>query len=107
MLYFQHPFSAQIMSKKRITHTAAFKAKVALAAHRQDKTLSQLSAQFKVHPNAISRWKVQLLDNIETVFKDGRSRSKHDDSLVDELYQKIGRLEVELDWIKKKSDQFD
>jgi transposase-like protein len=95
------------MSKKRITHSAAFKAKVALAAHRQDKTLSQLSAQFKVHPNAISKWKIQLLDNIETVFKDGRSKSQHDDSLVGELYQKIGKLEVELDWLKKKFEQFD
>jgi transposase-like protein len=95
------------MGKKRITHTAAFKAKVALAAHRQDKTLSQLAAQFKVHPNAISRWKIQLLDNIETVFQDGRAKPKHDETLIDELYQKIGRLEVELDWIKKKSLEFD
>jgi transposase-like protein len=95
------------MVKKRITHSASFKAKVALAAHRQDKTLSQLAAQFKVHPNAVSRWKLQLLDNIELVFQDGRSKPKHDDSLVDELYQKIGRLEVELDWLKKKSDLFD
>jgi transposase-like protein len=95
------------MVKKRITHSAAFKAKVALAAYRQDKTLSQLAAQFKVHPNAISRWKIQLLENIETVFKDGRSKSQHDDTLVAELYQKIGKLEVELDWLKKKSNEFD
>jgi transposase-like protein len=95
------------MVKKRITHSASFKAKVALAAHRQDKTLSQLAAQFKVHPNAVSRWKLQLLDNIDAVFADGRSKPKQDDSLVDELYQKIGRLEVELDWLKKKSDLFD
>jgi transposase-like protein len=95
------------MVKKRITHTAAFKAKVALAAHRQDKTLSQLAAQFKVHPNAISRWKIHLLANIESVFQDGRSKSKPDTSLLDELYHKIGRLEMENDWLKKKSAEFD
>jgi len=95
------------MVKKRITHTAAFKAKVALAAYRQDKTISQLAAQFKVHPAVISRWKSQLLDNAEAIFQDGRSQKKQDTPNVDELYQKIGKLEVELDWIKKKSDQFD
>jgi hypothetical protein len=83
------------MSKKRITYTAAFKAKVALAA------------QFKVHPIVISRWKAQLCDNAETVFKDGRAKKKTDDVDTDKLYQEIGRLKVELDWVKKKSDLFD
>jgi transposase len=95
------------MSKKRITHSAAFKAKVALAAHRQDKTISQLAAQFNVHPTVISKWKAQLLDNVATLFQDGRGKKKKEDTTVDELYQKIGRLEVELDWLKKKSDLFD
>jgi putative transposase len=89
------------MSKKRITYTAAFKAKVALAAQRQDKTISQLAAQFKVHPIVISRWKAQLRDNAETVFKDGRAKKKTDDVDTDKLYQEIGRLKVELDWLKK------
>jgi putative transposase len=95
------------MGKKRITHTAAFKAKVALAAQKQDKTISQLAAQFKVHPTVISRWKAQLLDNAETVFQDGRAKKKSDEPAVEELYQKIGRLEVELDWVKKKSQEID
>jgi transposase len=95
------------MSKKRITYTAAFKAKVALAAQRQDKTISQLSTQFKVHPIVISRWKAQLRDNAETIFKDGRIKKKTDAPDTDKLYQEIGRLKVELDWIKKKYDQFD
>jgi transposase-like protein len=85
------------MSKKRITHSAAFKPKVALAAQRQDKTISQLAAQFKVHPTVISKWKAQLLDNVATLFQDGRGKKKKDDTTIDELYQKIGRLEVELD----------
>jgi transposase-like protein len=95
------------MSKKRITHSAAFKAKVALAALRQDKTISELAAQFKVHPTVISKWKAQLLDNVATLFQDGRGKKKKEDTTVDDLYQKIGRLEVELDWLKKKSDLFD
>ena len=57
------------MSKQRKSYSAAFKAKVALAAQRQDKTISQLAAQFKVHPIVISRWKAQLLDNAEQVFQ--------------------------------------
>jgi len=95
------------MVKKRITYTAAFKAKVALAALRQDKTISQLSAQFKVHPIVISRWDAQLLQGADVVFKDGRSKKKSDDPDIDKLYQEIGRLKVELDWVKKKSEEFD
>jgi putative transposase len=95
------------MVKKRITYTAAFKAKVALAAQKQDKTISQLAAQFKVHPIVISRWKAQLLSGAEVIFKDGRVKKKSDDPNIDELYQEIGRLKVELDWTKKKSEGFD
>jgi transposase len=95
------------MSKKRITYTAAFKAKVALAAQGQDKTISQLAAQFKVHPIVISRWKAQLLQQAEAVFQDGRIKKKIDDPDVDSLYREIGRLKVELDWVKKKSEEFD
>jgi transposase-like protein len=95
------------MVKKRITYTAAFKAKVALAALKQDKTISQLAAQFKVHPIVISRWKTQLLQGADVVFKDGRSKKKSDDPDIDKLYQEIGRLKVELDWVKKKSEGFD
>ena len=87
------------MSKKRKTYSAAFKAQVALAAQRQDKTISQLAAQFKVHPIVISRWKAQLLDNAEQVFQDKRVKKKSNDPTHDELYQEIGRLKVELDWV--------
>jgi len=89
------------MSKKRQSYSASFKAKVALATHRQDKTISPLATQFKLHPVVLSRWKAQLLDNAADIFQDGRSTKKSDDPIHDELYQKIGRLEVELDWIKK------
>jgi transposase-like protein len=95
------------MGKKRVQYTAAFKAKVALAAIRQEKTLSQLAAQFKVHPVAIAKWKARLLEQADEVFIDGRTQKKNDDPNVNELYQEIGRLKVELDWVKKKQQELD
>lgn len=97
------------MPKKRITHPPTFKAKVALAAVKQEKTLSQLAAQFKVHSTVISKWKAQLLENLPNIFVDGRTQKKHqeDDHDAQALYEKIGRLEVEIDFLKKKSAQFD
>jgi transposase-like protein len=94
------------MSKKRINYSSSFKSKVALAAVRHEKTLSQLSSQFHVHPNQIGKWKALLLDNIETLFRDGRLKKPHDDVDVNELYSKIGRLEMENDFLKKKSAEF-
>ena len=95
------------MPKKRTNYTAEFKAKVALAAVRQEKTLSQLAAQFKVHPVAIAKWKARLLEQAADVFNDGRAKKTSDDPSVEELYQEIGRLKVELDWTKKKSHELD
>jgi len=95
------------MGKKRKSYSPQFKAKVALAAVRQEKTLSQLSSQFKVHPVAIAKWKSRLLDQAADVFIDGRTQKHNDDPGVEELYQEIGRLKVELDWVKKKSQTLD
>ena len=88
------------MPKKR--YTAAFKSKVALEALKGQKTLSEIASEYGIHPNQASQWKRQLRDGIETVFKD-RSRSKRsEEKEKDKLYQEIGRLKVELDWLKKK-----
>ena len=95
------------MGKKRVNYTPAFKAKVALAAIRQEKTLSQLGAQFKVHPTVIAKWKAKLLEQAAEIFLDGRTTKKSDDPTLEQLYQEIGRLKIELDWLKKKSEQFD
>ena len=95
------------MGKKRKSYSPQFKAKVALAAVRQEKTLSQLSSQFKVHPVAIAKWKSRLLEQAADVFIDGRTQKHNDDPGVEELYQEIGRLKVELDWVKKKSQTLD
>jgi transposase-like protein len=95
------------MAKKRTNYPPQFKAKVALAAVRQEKTLSQLAAQFKVHTTAIAKWKARLLEQAVDVFIDGRTQKKNDNPTTEELYQEIGRLKVELDWVKKKSQELD
>jgi transposase-like protein len=73
------------MSKKRINYSSSFKVKVALSAVRHERTISELSSQFHVHPNQISKWKAVLLDNIETLFRDGRMRKSQDDVDINEL----------------------
>jgi transposase len=94
------------MNKHRIYYSASFKSKVALAALRQEKTISQLSSQFKVHPTLIGKWKSQLIDHSIELFEDGRRKAKSEEPEVDALYQQIGRLQFELEWLKKKSVGF-
>lgn len=88
------------MAGKRKTHTAAFKAQVALAAVKGDKTINELAGQFGIHPTLIHGWKKQLLAGAEAVFDSGPTTVLEDKT--PELYEQIGRLKVELDWIKKK-----
>jgi putative transposase len=98
------------MAKKRSRRralSASFKAKVALAACRGDKTQSELSSQFEIHPNQISKWKAHLLEHLAELFEDGRKSKKNDAPDESELYEQIGRLKMELDWVKKKSAEFD
>lgn len=90
------------MAKKRRRIEAPLKAKVALAAARGDKTTAQLATQFGVHGNQVSAWKRQLLDGAAELFADRRTRQK-DDVAEKELYEQIGRLQMELAWLKKKS----
>ena len=91
------------MAHIRKHHSAAFKAKVALEAAKQAKTLAELSQQFQVHPVQISQWKRQLLDGIEVIFQNGSQRQHRDEeALQAELYQQIGQLKMELEWVKKK-----
>ena len=92
------------MKGKRRNHTAAFKARVALAAIKADKTLAELAGEFEVHPNQIRQWKQQLLDSLPDVYSQRRSRQQDDqEALRAELYRQIGQLKVELDWLKKKA----
>ena len=92
------------MKKGRKNHGARFKAKVALEAVKGIKTLSELASKYEVHPNQIRKWKQQLLDQISDLFVDKRRRKSNDDEkLKEQLYQQIGQLKVENDWLKKKA----
>ena len=92
------------MKNKRKNHSAAFKAKVAIAAAKGDKTMAELASEFEVHPTQIAQWKKQLLESTTEIFSKGRQREKaNQDELTSELYRQIGQLKVELDWLKKKS----
>ena len=91
------------MTGTRKQHSAAFKARVALEAARQDRTLAELARAFQVHPVQISQWKKQLLDGAESLFRDGRRRDQDDSHAIQaELYEQIGRLNMEVEWLKKK-----
>jgi transposase-like protein len=89
------------MATKRKSHTPAFKAQVALAAVRGDRTVNELAAQFGVHPTPIHGRKKQLLAGAEQVFVGGARAVAPGDDRPPESYEQIGRLKVELDWVKK------
>jgi transposase-like protein len=92
------------MAGKRQRHTAALKAQVALAALKGDRTVNELAGQFGVHPTLIHTWKKQLLAGAEDVFASGNKVAVVDAELVQaQLYEQIGRLKMELDWVKKKA----
>ena len=88
--------------------TAAFKAKVAIEAIKGEKTLGEIAAEFKVHPNQVSAWKKLLLEGSSDVFGDRPERREKDfEAERDRLYRQIGQLQVEVDWLKKKTGHLD
>lgn len=93
------------MAAKRRRLPAEMKAKVALAAARGERTVSEIASEFKVHPAQVSQWKQRLLEGAGELFQDGRtarSRQGPDEAEVARLYEQIGRLQMELGWLKKK-----
>ena len=91
---------------KRKQHTAAFKAQVALAALKGDKTINEVAAQFGVHPTLIHGWKKRLLAGAAAVFDGGARAAPAADGQPAELFEQIGRLKMELEWVKKKAAAF-
>jgi transposase len=99
-------FLEQKMTRKRRSFGSGFKAKVAVEAVRGLRTLSQLALDHKVHPNQVMLWKRQLLDGAEQLFEGGTKKSaKSDEPEVSELFEQIGRLKVEVEWLKKKTSE--
>jgi transposase len=95
------------MPGKRKTHTPAFKAQVALAAIKADRTVNELASHFGVHPTLLHAWKKQMLAGAEAVFANGAKADSADaEARQAELYEQIGRLKMELEWLKKKVAPF-
>ena len=91
------------MAGKRKQHTAAFKAQVALAALKGDRTVNELASRYGVHPTLIHAWKKQRLAGAEQVFQNGSKAAAADgEAQKAELFEQIGRLKMELEWLKKK-----
>jgi transposase len=91
------------MASKRKQHTAAFKAQVALAAVRGDKTVNELASQYRIHPTLIHGWKKLLLAGADQVFSNGSTAARADaEAEKAGLFEQIGRLTMELEWLKKK-----
>jgi transposase-like protein len=91
------------MTTTRKQYSPRFKAKVAVEAIRGERTLSQLASQYHVHPIQVGQWRKTALEQMADLFVNGRKRKRGDgDVEKDALYEEIGRLKVELDWLKKK-----
>ena len=93
------------MSKQRRTFSSAFKTKVALEAIKERKTISELAAEYELHPNQIQTWKQALIERAELAFDQGKSsidQAKEFEKEREDLFKQIGKPQVENDWLKKK-----
>lgn len=95
------------MAQKRKQYSGQFKFKVALEAAKGTKTMSQLASETGVHPTQIGQWKRQLLEEgVEFFSHNGNGKEQREEKVEAELYEQIGRLKMELEWVKKKAAQF-
>ncbi len=91
------------MKRNRRNHTPSFKAKVALSAVREEKTLVELAQEFDVHPNQIQDWKRRLKKNVECLFENGSGKSRDAEVDIKQLHAKIGQLTMERDFLSERS----
>jgi len=92
------------MSVQRKRYSADQKARIALEAIKGQKTANEIAAEYGVHPTQIAQWKKQALDGLPELFSSGKSKQEHnEETLIASLYQQIGQLKVQVDWLEKKS----
>lgn len=96
------------MSRKRRQHGSDFKAQVALAAIREQQTIQELAKRFAIHTSQIQEWKRRLVERAGEIFESSQEKAAaRDEPSLAELYEEIGRLKVQLEWIKKKAARFE
>ncbi len=88
----------------RKKHSASSKAQIAMTAIKERKTIAEIASESSVHPTQVAKWKKELLDRAYEIFEDKRKHTK-DSPTIEELYEQIGRLNIELEWLKKKSER--
>lgn len=95
------------MSKHRRNFSSEFKSKIALEAIVGHSSINEIAREYKIHPNQVGMWKKQLLENIPMIFDNPRGpKTDNNTDLIDQLYRQIGKLQVEIDWLKKKYESF-
>lgn len=92
------------MKRQRKQYSADLKAKIAVEAVKGQRTMQEIASHYSVHPSQVTQWKKQLLEGVADIFSNGREHdTEADEELKAELYQQVGKLQMELDWLKKKS----
>ena len=92
------------MKRQRKQYSAELKAKIAVEAVKGQRTIQEIASHYSIHPSQVTQWKKQLLESAADLFSSGRDHATEaDEQMKAELYQQVGKLQVELDWLKKKS----
>jgi transposase len=95
------------MSKVRRSFSRELKSKIALEAIIGHSSVNEIAREYKVHPNQVGLWKKQLIENIPKLFDNPRGpKTESNSELIDQLYRQIGKLQVEIEWLKKKYETF-
>jgi transposase-like protein len=92
------------MKRQRKQYSADLKAKIAVEAVKGQRTIQEIASQYGIHPSQVTQWKKQLVESAAEIFSNGRDHATEaDEQMKAELYQQVGKLQGELDWLKKKS----